>query len=86
MRVRRYWSGSEGSRGALFEDAEFPATWRSVGDKRRAAGVQWLRPHVSFTLSLTNHLPTHRLPGSNFYKLVVLSFVVVTYRYFMLVY
>ncbi|XP_075980060.1 calpain-9-like isoform X2 [Anticarsia gemmatalis] len=56
--LSRYWSGSECSGvaascapgagcagGALFEDAQFPASWRALGDKRLAAAVRWLRPH-----------------------------------------
>ncbi|KAM3957510.1 calpain-11 [Aphomia sociella] len=49
----RYWSGSEESRccavsgGAepLWEDPQFPASWRALGDRRRAAHVRWARPH-----------------------------------------
>ncbi|XP_059045784.1 calpain-1 catalytic subunit-like [Achroia grisella] len=49
--LSRYWSESEGSGGSrppppqLWEDAQFPATWRALGDKRYAAGVRWMRPH-----------------------------------------
>lgn len=63
MFCSRYWSGSEWSEagagstggegeegeveGAPWEDPEFPANWRSIGDRRAAAGVTWMRPHVS---------------------------------------
>lgn len=50
----RYWSGSEGSRGAAWEDPEFPPSWRALGDKRKVAGVQWLRPHVSTAITSTS--------------------------------
>ncbi|XP_028156403.1 calpain-11-like, partial [Ostrinia furnacalis] len=45
--LSRCWGAGAGAGGAeaLWEDPEFPASWRAVGDKRRAAGVLWLRPH-----------------------------------------
>ena len=41
----RGWEGGVGG-AVLWEDAEFPASAASLGDRRRARRTRWARPHV----------------------------------------